>query len=75
MIKFKLMEIKRREGEHASAFLYRFSKKMQQSGILIEAKKRKRKNRSISKSKRRSSAIHREQKKKEVDKARKMGTL
>jgi ribosomal protein S21 len=69
------MEIKRREGEPISAFLYRFSKKMQQSGILIEAKKRKRRNRSISKFKRRLSALHKEQKKKEVSKARKMGTL
>ncbi|MEK7496001.1 MAG: 30S ribosomal protein S21 [Patescibacteria group bacterium] len=69
------MEIKRREGEPISAFLYRFSKKMQQSGILIEAKKRKRKARSISKFKRRLSAIHKERKKKEVSKARKMGTL
>lgn len=58
-----------------SAFLYRFSKKMQQSGILIEAKKRKRKDRSVSKSKRRASAIHREQRKKIVDKSRRMGTF
>lgn len=75
MIKFKIMELKRREGEATSSFLYRFSKKMQQSGILIEAKKRKRKARSTSKSKRRLSALHKEQKKKEVSKARKMGTL
>ncbi|MEK7162792.1 MAG: hypothetical protein AAB696_00715 [Patescibacteria group bacterium] len=69
------MELKRREGEQMSAFLYRFSKKMQQSGILIEAKKKKRRSRSISKSKRRASAIHREQKQKEVDKEKKMGIL
>ena len=35
------MELKRREGEPISAFLYRFSKKIQQRGILREAKKRK----------------------------------
>lgn len=69
------MEIKRREGEPMSAFLYRFSKKMQQSGILIEAKKRKRRDRPISKSKRHLSALHKEQKRKELKKARKMGTL
>ncbi len=69
------MEIKRREGESISAFLYRFSKKIQQSGVLREAKKRKYKNRRITKYKKRVSALHREQKKKEIEKARKMGTL
>ncbi len=69
------MEIKRREGESTNAFLYRFSKKVQQSGILREAKKRKFKSRPASKQKKRLSALHREQKKKEVEKARKMGTL
>ena len=67
------MEIKRREGETTSAFLYRFSKKVQQSGILREAKKRKYKRRPESKSKKRLSALHREQKRKEIEKAKKMG--
>jgi len=69
------MELKRREGEATSAFLYRFSKKMQQSGILREAKKRKNKRRRITKFRKRVSAKHREEKRKEVEKARKMGTL
>jgi len=69
------MEIKRREGESISAFLYRFSKKVQQSGVLREAKKRKHRRRPISKYKKRLSALHREQKKKETEKMRKMGTL
>ncbi len=69
------MEIKRREGESTSAFLYRFSKKVQQSGILREAKKRKNKRRPESKYKKRLSALHREQKKKEIEKAKKMGTF
>ncbi len=69
------MEIKRREGESISAFLYRFSKKIQQSGILREAKKRKYKSRPVSKHKKRLSALHRERKKKEIEKMKKMGTL
>ncbi len=69
------MEIKRREGESVSAFLYRFSKKVQQSGVLREAKKRKHRRRPISKLKKRLSALHREQKKKEIEKMKKMGTL
>lgn len=69
------MELKRREGEATNAFLYRFSKKVQQSGILREAKKRKHRVRPASKLKKRLSALHREQKRKEVSRAKKMGTL
>ena len=69
------MEIKRREGESINVFLYRFQKKVQQSGILREAKKRKYRDRSISKTKKRLSALHREQKKKELEKMRKMGII
>ena len=67
------MELKKREGESASAFLYRFTKKMQQSGVLREAKKRKNYKRVTNKHKRRVSAIYRDNKKKEVTTARKMG--
>jgi len=69
------MEIKRREGESINVFLYRFQKKVQQSGILREAKKRKYRDRPISKTKKRLSALHREQKKKELEKMRKMGII
>jgi small subunit ribosomal protein S21 len=69
------MEIKRREGESINAFLYRFNKKIQRSGVLREAKKRKHRDRPVSKQKRRLSALYREKKKKEVEKAKKMGTL
>jgi len=69
------MELKRREGEPVNAFLYRFSKKVQQSGILREAKKRKRKGRRITKFRKHVSALHREEKRKEIEKARKMGTI
>ena len=69
------MELKRREGESTSAFLYRFSKKIQQSGVLLEAKKRKFRKRPVSKSKKRLSALHREQKKREVEKMKRMGII
>ncbi|TRZ64380.1 MAG: 30S ribosomal protein S21 [Spirochaetia bacterium] len=69
------MEVKRREGEPTNAFLYRFSKKIQQSGILREAKKRKFRTRPESKLKKKLSALHREKKKKEIAKARKMGRV
>ncbi len=69
------MELKRREGEPVNAFLYRFSKKIQQRGVLREAKKRKNKRRRITKFRKRVSAAHREIKRKEVEHARKMGTM
>jgi len=69
------MEVRRRKGESISAFLYRFQKRVQQSGILREAKKRKYRDRPISKLKKRLSALHREQKKKEIEKMTKMGTI
>ena len=69
------MEIKRREGESIGTFLYRFTKKVRHSGVLIESKKRRFKGRSVSKRSRRASALYREHKKKEVEKARKMGTI
>lgn len=69
------MELKRREGESVSAFLYRFSKKMQQSGILKEAKKRRSRPRVVNKNKRRIAAIYREDKKAEIETAKKLGTF
>lgn len=59
------MHLKRREGEPVNAFLYRFSKKVRRSGVLIEAKKRRFQSRSISKTKRKASALYRAEKRKE----------
>ncbi|MEK9154803.1 MAG: 30S ribosomal protein S21 [Patescibacteria group bacterium] len=67
-----MIEIKRKDGESISAFLFRFSKKIKQSGVLREAKKRRYRDRKISKTKRKVSALHRESKRKEFEKARKM---
>lgn len=69
------MELKRREGESVSAFLYRFSKKMQQSGVLKEAKKRRTRPRAINKNKRRIAAIYRTEKRTEIETAKKLGTF
>lgn len=65
------MEMKRREGESASAFLYRFTKKVRQSGILLESKKRRFRTRPASKLKKRLSALYRAKKTKEALRARK----
>ncbi len=67
------MLIKRKEGESVSSLLYRFSKKVQQSGVLREAKKRRYHDRSVSRIKRKLSALHRVSKKKETERLKKLG--
>ncbi|MBI4993990.1 hypothetical protein HZC33_03535 [Candidatus Wolfebacteria bacterium] len=70
-----MLEIKRKEGESVNAFLFRFSKRMKQSGILLEKKNRRYKKRTVSKAKRKASAIYRDKKKKEYAEMRKKGLL
>lgn len=67
------IEVKKREGENPGYLISRFLKKIQQSGVLREAKKRRFQHRSINRNKRRLSAIHRENKKIEFEKAKKLG--
>lgn len=69
------MEIKRKEKESVAGLLYRFSLKMKQSGILREMKKRRFHRRPVNRRKKRISAIYREAKKKEMEKARKLGEI
>jgi len=70
-----MLEIKKRPGESVSAFLHRFSKRVRESGILREAKKRRYRDRLVSKSKRKASAIHRAKKVKEFEKKKKEGLM
>lgn len=67
------MELKRREGESTGSFLHRFTKKIRQSGILIEVKKRRFRGRRASKQKKRLSALYRYDKRKQVERAKKLG--
>ncbi|MDP3999036.1 MAG: 30S ribosomal protein S21 [bacterium] len=69
------MFVRRKEGETTGSFLFRFSKKVQQSGILREVKKRKFHHRAKSRIKRKIAAIYRDDKKKEVERSKKMGLL
>ena len=69
------VEVKKRGGESGSALLYRFSKKVRQSGVITEFRKRKFHARASGKSKRRLSALHRETKKVEVKRLKKLGLL
>ncbi len=69
------MFVRKKEGETTGSLLYRSSKKVQQSGILKEVKKRRFHRRPINNTKRRQSAIHREAQKKDRERLRKLGLL
>ncbi|MDE2001458.1 MAG: 30S ribosomal protein S21 [Patescibacteria group bacterium] len=69
------MFVKRKENESTGSFLYRFSKKMNQSGVLKEARKRRFHTRPKSRLKLREAALYREEKKVEVAKSKKLGIV
>lgn len=69
------IEVKKKQGESASSLLYSFTKRVKRSGVLKEFRKRRFHTRRVSRLKRRLSAIHREDKRKEIDTARKLGIL
>ncbi len=69
------IDVRKREGESPSALLFRFTKKIKRSGILKEVRGRRFKGRKINRNKIRLSALHRERKKKEVERAKKLGFL
>lgn len=70
-----MLEVKRKENESASAMMYRFTKKVQQSGILRESKKRRFYSRGASRLKRKLSAIYRAEKSVEVARQKKLGII
>ncbi len=69
------IEVRKREGEAGAALLYSFTRRVKRSGILKEMRSRKFRARPVSRIKRRSSAIHREEKRVEVERMKKLGLL
>jgi ribosomal protein S21 len=69
------MEVRRKEGESPTSLMYRFSKKVQQSGILKEVRKRRFKGRTANRTKRRMLALKRETKRVEISRKRRLGLL
>ncbi|MEX2033382.1 MAG: hypothetical protein WD889_02365 [Candidatus Colwellbacteria bacterium] len=67
------ISIKKRDGESASSLIYRFSKRVQQSGVLKEARARRFNKRTPNKRGRRVSALHRERRQAEIRQKRKLG--
>jgi ribosomal protein S21 len=69
------IEVKKREGEAGNALLYSFTRKVKRSGILKEVRHRKFHARATSRIKRRASALHREEKRVDVERQKKLGLL
>ena len=68
-----MITARRKEGESASSLIYRFTKRVQQTGVLKESKKRRFYTRGKSKLNRKLSAMHRVTKRKEMEHAKKWG--
>lgn len=69
------IEVKRKEGESIGSLIYRFTKKIQQSGVLRESKRRRFKDRGSNDTKRKLSALYRIAKTREMERMRKLGLL
>jgi len=69
------MEVRKKEKESTAGLLYRFNLKMKRSGILREVKKRRFYQRPVNRRRQRISALYRATKKKETEKARKLGEI
>jgi len=68
-----MIEVKKREGESMNSLLYRFSKRMKQTGIMKEVKGRRFAQRKVNRGKRLAAALYRSQKDRELARARKYG--
>ncbi|OGY99204.1 MAG: hypothetical protein A2945_05505 [Candidatus Liptonbacteria bacterium RIFCSPLOWO2_01_FULL_52_25] len=69
------VEVRKRSGESASALLFNFTKRIKRSGVLKEARKRRFRGRAQSRLKRKRSAIHRDVKKKDYERQKKLGLI
>ncbi len=67
--------VRKKEGESAGSLIFRFSKKVQQSGVLLETKRRRFTKRTPNDRSRHLSALHKLVKKGEYEKMRKEGTI
>lgn len=70
-----MIEVKRKENESIGSLLRRFSKKVQQSGLLIQARNSRFKEKTKSRTERRKSALRRNQLITEKERLRKLGKL
>jgi len=67
------LEIKKQQRETSQALIYRFTKRLQQSGILLRARRTRFRQRSKSRQMKKRAALRREETKKEYEKLKKLG--
>lgn len=68
-----MIEVKKREGESANTFIYRFNKRVQQSGLIKEVRKRQFRRRTLNQQKRRGAALYRVTRKRDLAIQKKKG--
>ena len=69
------INLRKKEGESNSSLVYRFTKKVMQSGVMRQAKSERYHDRAVNRGKRRVSALHRGAKREEIKRAKRMGTF
>ncbi len=69
------IEIKRKEKESVATFLRRFTRRIQQSGILIEARKSRFHQSPKTRREKRLAALHRIRRQKEFERLKKLGKI
>ncbi len=67
------VEVRKRKSENVGSLLFRFNKRIKQSGILKEAKKRRSRSRSANRRKVKQSALYKQKRQLELAMARKYG--
>ncbi len=68
-----MLTVRKRESESPTSLMYRFNKRIKQSGLVKEVRKRRFTDRKVSKLKIKIKALHRESSKKEYQRKKKMG--
>ena len=70
-----MIEVKKKDNESIGSLLRRFSKKVQQSGLLLQARSTRFKDKNLSRTERRKTALRRNEITIEKEKLRKFGKL
>lgn len=68
-----MIEVKKKERETTESLIRRFSRRMQQSGVLMRARKTRFRNDEKSKTEKRDEALYKVKIRKEIDKLKKLG--
>jgi hypothetical protein len=68
-----MIEVKKKERETAESLIRRFSRRVQQSGVLVHARKTRFRTEEKSKRQKRQEALYKVKIRKEIDRAKKMG--